>query len=355
MKTLLVFAGGGTGGHIFPALSTARHLNIPVLFVGSSFGMERTLVPAGGFPFVGVPVKGFIGVPVWKKVLRLPLLGWALARTLGLFLTRRPRAVLGFGGYASVPALFWARVLCIPYFLQEQNAIPGAVTRLFASKARAVFAGFPDLELKGRIVVTGNPVRGEIRAVPALDRLELPLKVFILGGSQGSAFLNRLFIDAAPALKALPAVWIHQTGRAEHEKVRAAWMEAGADAVVEPFIERVWETYGWAHLLVCRSGAMTVAESVACGRPALLIPFAGAANDHQACNAAWLVREDAGLMAREKDMGPEALLAALQAILADPSRLVRMSRRLKTLDRPGGLDLLRRTMDPVLGDPHAIS
>ena len=200
MRSPLVFAGGGTGGHIFPALSTARLLNVPVLFVGSSFGMEKSLVPAGGFPFVGVPVKGFIGVPLWKKALRLPLLGWAMVRILGLFLARRPRAVLGFGGYASLPVLFWARLLRVPYFLQEQNTIPGAVTRLFAPKAQAVFAGFPGLELRGRIVVTGNPVREEIRAVPALERPELPLKVFILGGSQGSAYLNRLFMDAAPAL-----------------------------------------------------------------------------------------------------------------------------------------------------------
>ena len=354
MRPLLVFAGGGTGGHIFPALSTARHLNVPVLFAGSSFGMERTLVPAGGFPFVGFPVKGFVGVPAWKKALRLPLLGWALARALILMLVLHPRAVLGFGGYASLPVLFWARLLRIPYFLQEQNATPGAVTRFFAPGARAVFAGFPDLEVKGRIVVTGNPVREEIRAVPVLDRVELPLKVFILGGSQGSAFLNRLFMEAAPRLKTLPAVWVHQTGRAEHERMRAAWTAAGADAVVEPFIERVWETYGWAHFLVCRSGAMTVAESAASGRPALLIPFAGAANDHQTQNAAWLVREEAGLMASERDLGPEALLAVLESVLADPSSLVRMSRRLKTLDRPGGLDLLRRTLAPILGDAHAV-
>jgi len=354
MRPLLIFAGGGTGGHIFPALAAARCLDVPVLFVGSSFGMERTLVPAAGFPFLGVPVKGFIGVSLGKKIARLPMLGWALLRTLGLFLTRRPRAVLGFGGYASLPVLLWARLFHVPFFLQEQNAIPGTVTRLFAPKAQAVFAGFPDLKLKGRIVVTGNPVREEIRAVPPLDRVGLPLKVFILGGSQGSAFLNRLFMEASPSLKALPIIWVHQTGPAEHERIRAAWMEAGVEAVVEPFIERVWETYAWAHLLICRAGAMTVAESAASGRPALFIPFAGAANDHQMRNAEWLVREQAGLMAREADAGPETLLAALRAILADPSSLARMSRRLKALDHPEGLDLLRRTLGPVLGDIHAI-
>lgn len=174
MKPILLLAGGGTGGHIFPALATARYLNVPTLFTGSSFGMERTLVPAAHFPFFGVPMKGFVGVPLWKGFLRAPLLVWSILRTLGLFFPHRPRAVLGFGGYASIPALFWARALKVPYFLHEQNAIPGAATRLFAPKARSVFAAFPSLAVTGTVVITGNPVRGNPRRSRVEERGAAP-------------------------------------------------------------------------------------------------------------------------------------------------------------------------------------
>ena len=355
MKPVLLLAGGGTGGHIFPALETARALKFPALFTGSSFGMERSLVPAGGFPFFGVPLKGFMGVPVGKKVLRSPLLAWSLIRTLELFLLRRPRVVLGFGGYASFPALFWARALGIPYYLQEQNAIPGAATRLFAPKARAIFAAFPDLNIPGTVLVTGSPVRPEIRAVPPLDRVEPPLRVFILGGSQGSLFLNRLFAQAGPLLKSLPIKWLHQTGKAGVDRARAAWKAAGIEADVRPFVENMGEAYEWAHLMICRGGAMTMAETIAAGRPSLLIPFAGAAHDHQRHNAEWLIRQGTGFMLKESEADPEALLRILRAVLADTPSLVGMSRKLKELDRPDGMDLLCRTLSRALGVTDAVS
>jgi len=355
MKPALLLAGGGTGGHIFPALETARALKVPTLFTGSSFGMERSLVPAGGFPFFGVPLKGFMGVSAWKKALRTPLLAWSLIRTLGLFLRRRPRVVLGFGGYASFPALFWARALGIPYFLQEQNTVPGAATRCFAPKARAVFAAFPDLDIPGKVLVTGSPVRPEIRAVPALDKIEEPLRIIILGGSQGSSFLNRLFEQAGPVLKSLPIAWLHQTGHAEFDRDRAAWKAAGIKADVRPFVENMGEAYTWAHFMICRAGAMTIAETIAAGRPSLLIPFAGAAHDHQRHNAEWLLRQGTGFMMRESEADPEALLRILRTIAADTPSLVEMSRKLKALDRPDGMALLYGTLSRTLGGSDAIS
>jgi UDP-N-acetylglucosamine--N-acetylmuramyl-(pentapeptide) pyrophosphoryl-undecaprenol N-acetylglucosamine transferase len=349
-----VFAGGGTGGHIFPALAVARAVGRPVVFIGSSRGMERDLVPRHGFPFLGVPVRGFVGVPVWRQAARLPLLAWSAGRVLLHFLARRPGAVLGFGGYASVPALLWARLLRVPYFLQEQNSVPGVVTRRFAAGARAVFTAYPDLPIRGRQVRTGNPVREEIRAVPPQGTPVPPLRVLVLGGSQGAGFLNRLFTEAAPALQALPVEILHQSGPREREAVRAAYAAAGHPARVEGFIERMDEAYAWSHLVVCRAGAMTVAEVTAAGRPAHFIPFPGATHDHQLHNARALASRGAAFLTEERAMTPERLAAFLGAVLEDPAQLAAMSRTLKTLDTPGGLAAICAALREAAGGDHAL-
>ena len=344
-----MFAGGGTGGHVFPALAVARALDRPVVFIGSTYGMERDLVPRHGFPFRGVPVRGFVGVPRWKQAVRLPLLLWSVVRVLFHFLSLRPRTVLGFGGYASVPALFWARLLGIPYFLQEQNSVPGVVTRKFAAGARAVFTAYPDLPLRGTQVLTGNPVREAIRAVPPQGTPVPPLRILVLGGSQGAGFLNRLFMEAAPRLKALPVEILHQTGPRELETVRGAYAAAGLPARTEAFIDRMDEVYAWAHLLVCRAGAMTVAEVTAAGRPALFVPFAGATHDHQLHNARALASRGAAYLTEERAMTPEALAVFLRAVLEDPAQLAAMSQVLKTLDTPGGLARITAALREAAG------
>lgn len=349
MRGPIVFAGGGTGGHIFPALAVARALGAPVVFIGSSYGMERDLVPRHGFPFRGVPIRGFVGVPRWRQAVRLPLLLWSAARVGLHFLALRPSAVLGFGGYASVPSLLWARLLGIPYFLQEQNAVPGVVTRRFAAGARAVFTAYPNLPLDGTQVLTGNPVREEIRAVKAQGTPVPPLRVLVLGGSQGAGFLNRLFVEAAPLLKALPVDLRHQTGPRELDAVRAAYAAAGLAARTEGFIERMDEAYAWAHLVVCRAGAMTVAEVTASGRPALFVPFAGAAHDHQLHNARALASQGAAVLCEERAMRPEVLASYLREVLADPAQLAAMSQVLKTLDTPGGLARITAALRETAG------
>lgn len=352
MKGAIVFAGGGTGGHIFPALAVAHAVGRPVVFIGSSFGMERDLVPRHGFPFLGVPVRGFVGVPRWKQAARLPLLLWSSVRVGLHFLALRPCAVLGFGGYASVPSLLWARLLKIPYFLQEQNSVPGVVTRRFAAGARAVFTAYPDLPLGGTQVLTGNPVREEIRAVKAQGPPVPPLRVLVLGGSQGAGFLNRLFTESAPRLKALPVDLRHQTGPRDLETVRAAYAAAGIEARTEAFIERMDEAYAWAHLVVCRAGAMTVAEVTASGRPALFVPFAGATHDHQLHNARALAAQGAAYLTEERAMKPEVLVSYFREVLADPPQLAAMSRILKTLDTPGGLARITAALRETAGGGH---
>lgn len=355
MRKTVVFAGGGTGGHIFPALAVARSLDLKVVFIGSSFGMERDLVPKYGFPFRGVPIRGFVGVPRWKQAARLPLLAWSVVRVFFHFIALRPRAVLGFGGYASIPALFWARLLAIPYFLQEQNSVPGVVTRKFAAAARAVFTAYPNLPLPGTQVLTGNPVREEIRAVRRQGTPVPPLRVLVLGGSQGSKFLNRLFMETAPALTAIPLELFHQTGPSELAAVRSAYAAAGVNAHTEAFIERMDEAYAWANLLVCRAGAMTVSESIASGRPAHFIPFAGATHDHQLHNARVLAFQGAAFVTEERAMTPQTLAVFLRAVLEDPTQLAAMSQILKTLDTPGGLARIGEALREAVGGDDAIT
>jgi UDP-N-acetylglucosamine--N-acetylmuramyl-(pentapeptide) pyrophosphoryl-undecaprenol N-acetylglucosamine transferase len=354
MSGAVILAGGGTGGHLFPALAVARALGLPVVFIGSLYGMERDLVPRHGFPFRGLPIRGFVGVPAWKQAARLPMLAWSLVRALLHFLALRPRVVLGFGGYASVPALAWARFLRVPYFLQEQNSVPGVVTRRFAAGARAVFTAYPDLPLAGTQVLTGNPVREEIRAVPPLEAPRPPLRVLVLGGSQGAGFLNRLFAEAAPALAGLSVELLHQTGPREEEAVRAAYAAAGLGARTAVFIDRMDEAYAWAHLVVCRSGAMTVAEVTAAGRPAHFVPFAGATHGHQLHNARSLSGRGAAFLTEERDMTPGRLEAFLREVLADPEALAAMSRRLKALDDPGGLARICEALRRAAGGNHEL-
>ena len=339
----VLIAGGGTGGHIIPALAVARELvarhGAEVHFVGTERGLETRLVPQAGFPLhlirVG-PLKNVSLMTRLRTALDIPVSLHACRR---LIRTLQPGVVLGIGGYASGPGTAAALLMRVPVMAFEPNAMPGLANRLVGKRVAAAAVNFPAAaEFFRNAEVTGIPVRPEFFSVPAAAG---PAHLLVFGGSQGARLFNNTLPRVAPGLlKAIPELTIlHQCGARWAEPTQAAYMQSGADPArwqVSPFLDDMPARFGKAWLVMARSGASTVAELAASGKPSLLVPFAAAADDHQKRNAEEMVRAGASVMLTEADLaGPEKLLAELTALLADPLRLAGMSAAAKTQAHPG--------------------
>lgn len=338
--TEIVIAGGGTGGHLFPGLAVARELRdagVSVGWLGARRGLETERVPQAGIDLLALPVTGASGRRAADQVAALLRLPPAVLRAALFLLRRRADAVLAVGGYAAVPGALAAAALGVPLVIQEQNAVPGVANRLLAPWATAIacgFAGaaaaFPSLPARW----TGNPVRSEFFAVPPAPAG--PPALLVTGGSQGSAFLNRTLPEALARLAAAgqrPRV-VHQAGPRWQDEVRSRYLAAGVAAEVVGFLERPDEALAGVSLVVARAGALTVCELAAARRAALLVPFAAAARDHQSENARALAATGAARVVAESAATPEALAAALAALLGDPPRLAEMGARGAALVRP---------------------
>jgi UDP-N-acetylglucosamine--N-acetylmuramyl-(pentapeptide) pyrophosphoryl-undecaprenol N-acetylglucosamine transferase len=343
----VLIAGGGTGGHIIPALAVARELvsqrQAEVRFVGTARGLETKLVPAAGFPLELISVGQLNQVSLATKLktaLRLPMNVLDCVRLLRRF---RPHAVLGVGGYASGPAMLAAIVAGIPTIAFEPNAVPGMANRIVGSWVRTAAVNFPGTtEYFRNARVTGIPVRPEFFQIS--DRaLEAVPQLLVFGGSQGARVLNRMLPRIAAALlEAIPSLTIlHQCGArhveeterlyGEQEALREKWRGAWK---VQPYLEDMPRQIAVASLILCRSGASTMAELAAAGRASLLVPFPLAADDHQRHNAEDFVQAGAAVMLPESQLTPERLLAQLTALLRDPVRLRQMGAAARPLAHP---------------------
>ena len=331
----LCIAGGGTGGHVFPALALAdlarrQWPDVAVSFIGAERGLEARLLPERGEEALLLPMHGVAGAGVLR---RARVLAWelprAVARILRAWRHARPRLVVGVGGYASVAGVLAALLARIPVVLYEQNAVPGMVNRRLARLSRGVMLGFAEAagRLPGALCVhVGNLVRPEIRA--ARWRPHEPPRLLVLGGSQGARFLN----ETAPAAGARLArkgrafAVTHVAGRGNAEAVAAAWREAGVPARVLEFRDDMAGLYAEGDLLLARSGAMTVSEAAAVGMPAVFAPLPHAADHHQHANARVLADRGAAVMLDQDETDADQLAETLDALLFDPRRLERMSR-----------------------------
>ena len=325
--SVTVIAGGGTGGHLFPGLAVAVELQragAAVAWLGARRGLEATRVPALGVPLRLLAVTGAVGRSPLARAgaaLRMPP---AVLQAALFLLRRRAGAVLSVGGYASLPGALAAALLGVPLVLQEQNAVPGVANRFLAPWASVIACGFAEAvaafpSLPARW--TGNPVRAEFFAVPPphLD----PPGVLVLGGSQGSAFLNRVMPHALAALPGARPRVLHQAGPRWEEEVRQRYAQAGIAADVVAFLERPADALAQVALVVARAGALTVTELAAARRAALLVPFAAAAHEHQLANARALAATGAAEVVVEAAATPEALAAALSRLLVQPEALRR--------------------------------
>jgi UDP-N-acetylglucosamine--N-acetylmuramyl-(pentapeptide) pyrophosphoryl-undecaprenol N-acetylglucosamine transferase len=339
----IMIMAGGTGGHVFPALAVARVLieqGREVVWLGTRAGLENRLIPAAGIPLEYIRVTGLRrkGALSWLLApFKLLIAVWDAIRVL---LRRRPGVVLGMGGFASGPGGFAAWLLRRPLLIHEQNAAAGLTNRLLARLAREVLEAFPgSFSSRMRTRTIGNPVRREIfmlaKPEQRLSEHRGPLRVLVLGGSQGAKALN----EAVPAAVALLQpdiqldIW-HQAGAATLTTAEDAYKTHQLDARVDEFITDMDEAYAWADMVVCRSGALTVCELAAAGLGAILVPYPAAVDDHQTLNALFLVDAGAAVLMPQAQLTPERLAKELQACAADRSLVLERARRARELARP---------------------
>ena len=339
----VLIAGGGTGGHVIPALAVARELvarhHAEVLFVGTARGMEIRLVPEAGFRLRVIEVGPLKNVSLLTRLRTLFELPRSISSCKRLIREFKPNVVLGVGGYASGPGTAAAIRLKIPTMVFEPNAVPGLANRLVGRRVQAAAVNFPSAAAWLRNAeVTGIPVRPEFFSLdpPA----EGPPHLLIFGGSQGARLFNHHLPQIMPALlDEVPGLTVlHQSGVRHAATTEAAYEASGADPdrwQVRPFLDDMPTQFAQAHLVMARSGASTVAELAAAGKPALLVPFAAAADDHQTRNAEAMVNAGAAVMLREQDLSvPKTLLPALTSLLTSTERLASMSDAARTLAHP---------------------
>jgi UDP-N-acetylglucosamine--N-acetylmuramyl-(pentapeptide) pyrophosphoryl-undecaprenol N-acetylglucosamine transferase len=339
----IVIAGGGTGGHIIPALAIADELRAAcgaeILFIGTPRGLESKLVPQAGYPLSLIQVGQLKNVSLrtrLRTLLDLPLSVFGCVRWLHDF---RPNVVIGVGGYASGPAMQAALLLRLPTLAFEPNAVPGLANRLIGKRVTAAAVNFaPAAEYFRHAQVTGIPVRRDFFALPP-RAAGAPPHLLVFGGSQGARVLNTVMPQiAAELLAAIPGLTLlHQAGARHAETTQAAYAASGADPArwqVAAFLDDMPMRFAGADLILARSGASTVAELAAAGKPALLVPFPQAADDHQRKNADVMAAAGAASLIVEAELTPQRLLGELRQLLADPRRLAAMSAQARTLAHP---------------------
>jgi UDP-N-acetylglucosamine--N-acetylmuramyl-(pentapeptide) pyrophosphoryl-undecaprenol N-acetylglucosamine transferase len=355
----VLIAGGGTGGHLYPGIALARELMrrdpaTQVSFAGTAAGIEARVVPREGFEFDVIQVAGLKGKSRVERTIGFALLPIAALDAWRVVAKRRPDVVVGVGSFASGPVLAVAALFGYPTMLLEQNAMPGLTNRLLAHVVRAAAVNFEAAlsYFPRNGFVAGNPVRPEFfpaRPEEANDRITEPhhaARVLIFGGSQGAHAINVAMVEAAPRLAAsgVHLAITHQTGERDLDLVRAAYQRAGMEARVEAFIYEIHREMKAADVVVARSGATTLAELAASGRPAILVPLPTAADDHQRKNAAVVASAGAAVVVDERELNGDSLAAAMLSLVSDPERRRRMAAAARALARP---DAAARIADRV--------
>lgn len=338
---LAFMLAGGTGGHVYPALAVAQVLRargFELRWVGTARGLESRVVPGAAIPLHRLPMRGLRGKGLLQQLIAAVLLGVSLLWALLLMARYRPAVVIGMGGYASFPAALAAWLLRRPLMLQEQNAVPGSANRALARFARVIATGFPGvLSTYAASQYLGNPVREELLRVPVASSWtgieQRSLHILVLGGSLGASPLNAAMPAVVQAL-GQACEWRHQCGPMHAQSTRDAYAGVeGATWQVEPFIDDMAAAYAWADLVICRAGALTIAELAVTGRASILIPLPHAIDDHQTANARFLSEGGAAILLPQAALSP-GLLETLRDVLAQPEMCRIMGDRARALGKP---------------------
>jgi UDP-N-acetylglucosamine--N-acetylmuramyl-(pentapeptide) pyrophosphoryl-undecaprenol N-acetylglucosamine transferase len=335
MKTILIMAGG-TGGHIFPGLAVAEQMRAAgweVVWMGARGGMEERLVPRHGYRSAWIRARAARGKGLVQKLLLPANLLYSFWESARYIRRLKPDVVLGLGGYVAFPGGMMASLLNRPLALHEQNAIAGLANRVLAQVSDKVMVAFPDA-LKGA-EWTGNPVRAEIAGLRSPeDRFQGragPLRLLVVGGSLGAQALNEALPKALASMNEKPQV-VHQAGEKHLDALKKHYAEAGVEGELVAFIDDMARRYAEADLVICRAGAVTIAELSAGGMASILVPFPHAADDHQTANARFLADRGAAILVQQRDLSPQRLAELIRGL--DRAKLLDMAKKARTLGKP---------------------
>ncbi len=335
---LFIIMAGGTGGHIFPALAVADELRdqgFHIHWLGTHDGMEADLVPKHGYDISFMPVKGVRGNG-FKALLQAPFrVAISLWHAMQIMRSKKAVAVLGMGGFVSGPGSVAAWLLRKPLVLHEQNAVLGLTNRIASRFATRLLEAFPNtFEKRSGVQCTGNPVRPMIIFSESSESGSRPLRLLVLGGSRGAVAINECVPKALALLETGSLdVW-HQAGSLNVEEARNIYRKAGVEGRVDPFIDDMAAAYGWADLVLCRSGALTVAELANAGKPAILVPYPWHKDQQQLRNARYLVDNQAAVLLEQNEMTDETLADLLKQLSSDRKRIQSMAEASKTCAHP---------------------
>ncbi len=350
----LIVAGGGTGGHLFPALAIARAVkaedpNSSILFVGTRHGIEARIIPETEFPIHFITARGIRrtgAVSTLRAIVEIP---FGVMQSIRVIREFRPTIVLGVGGYASGPTLAAAVLARIPTAIQEQNSIMGTTNKLLMRFADRVFISWEKTDPAPptkKTILAGNPIRGDLLDPPLRPKHGDRLNILIFGGSRGARSINLAVTQNLDLL--LPVAGkislLHQTGYGAAEEVKESYHKAGIEADVREFINDMAQAYSWADLVVCRSGASSVAELTALGKPAILVPYPYAIGDHQTRNAVLLETAGAARVLRDQDLKNGKLTKEIRSIIEKPDLLDEMAESSRKLGRPEAARIIARAL-----------
>jgi len=343
----IVLTGGGTGGHVYPALAIAEALRdidkgVELHFIGTATGFEAKAVPAADETFHTISSGGIIGKSVIKRMTGVAKAAAGVFQSLLILRRLKPNVIVGTGGFVMAPVLFAARALGIPYYLQEQNSYPGLSTRRFAKGAKAVFIAYSQAQVhlpNSHNVLTGNPLRRKMAEFANGQRKQIsssPAKILVTGGSLGARSINNAVADALEYLCAFATVtWqFGKSGIPEQALSVVERLKSQGRLIAAPFFEDMPTRMGNADIVICRAGAMTLSEIALFGVPAILIPFPYAAHDHQTANAKSYSESGAAELIKDSELDRNSLLNACQKIASDSEKYNRMSNAMLSLARP---------------------
>ncbi|MGH9836020.1 MAG: undecaprenyldiphospho-muramoylpentapeptide beta-N-acetylglucosaminyltransferase [Blastocatellia bacterium] len=346
----VIIAGGGTGGHIYPGIAIAqefkrRDADTHIVFVGTARGLETKIIPREGFNLELIEVAALKRVGFINRIKSLLMLPKSFFTARSLIKQFKPDVVIGVGGYASGPVVLTASWMGVPAMVAEQNALPGFTNRVLARFIEAAAVSFEEARMffKEKAEVTGNPIRAEFFNAPAKHPSDV-IHVLITGGSQGARAINEAVIGALPLLAEEKdrLSFTHQTGENDYYRVRDAYEKSVVKAEVKPFVEKMVDEFARADLVISRAGATTVAELAAAGKPAIMIPFPFAADDHQRKNAEAIENAGAGRMILQAELTAERLAKELLWLVHDPQQLSRMAEASRKLGHP---DAAKKVVD----------
>jgi UDP-N-acetylglucosamine--N-acetylmuramyl-(pentapeptide) pyrophosphoryl-undecaprenol N-acetylglucosamine transferase len=355
LRNVLIMAGG-TGGHVFPGLAVAKRLRqagVEVNWLGTEKGLESKLVPEANIPIHFISISGLRGKGIKDLFLAPGKLMYAIYQSIKIIQRLKPDVIIGLGGFVSGPGGIASYFLRIPLIIQEQNAVPGTTNKWLAKIAKKVLEGFPNtFRQRKKVITIGNPVREEIVHLASpqerfRDR-NASLRLLVVGGSLGAAAINQLVPKALAELSEAerPHVF-HQTGEKHLTQTQHAYEQAGIYADLHPFIKEMDKAYGWADIVLCRAGALTVSELCAAGLGAILVPFPYAIDDHQTANANVMAKENAAWLVQQVDLTPEKLADFLKQLYADRNKCVAMAQSAYKLRKIDAADEVLRICQEI--------